>query len=281
MKSTFCTIAAAVVLLLTGNVQAQTAVKDTSKKHTITISNEGIFLTNSDTSKAAKAKLDNKIWTTNVVMDLGTNFLVDNTNYNDPGVNSYLSHIPETKRNADLFSLRQSKSINVNLYWLRSFKALNTKNQRIIISSGLGLQLYNFRFDNNITYTRNPSSVIIDTIGFTKNKLGLDYLNVPLMVTFKTRIHQSASGKKGLWLVYGAGITAGYNISTWTKQKSAERGKVKMHDDFNFNSFNSCVTAEIGIDSIIRLYGSYQLTSLYNNGIDQHPVSIGIKILGI
>jgi hypothetical protein len=291
MKYTFSTIVATAAIFLAANTFAQekTTIKtevttiDTTgskkiKRNTITISNDGIYLGSND-STWKKKKAAKRFFST-LSVNLGYNFLQDNTNYNDPAVVSYLSNVPGAKKNAQLFNLNQAKSVNFNLYWLRAFKAIDHKAQKLTISSGLGLQIYNFRYDNNITYTRTPS-ITQDSIPFSKNKLAIDYLNVPLTFTFKTRIHLSESGKKSTWLVYGAGITAGYRISSWTKQRSDARGKVKMHDDFGLNDFNSCFTAEIGIDDVIRFYGSYQLTSMYKNGIDQHPISIGVKLIGI
>lgn len=291
MKYTFSTIIAAAALLLAGNTFAQTkatvkadvTTTDTAgkKKHgkALTISNDGIYLGSTD-SASTKKRAEKRFFST-MSVNLGFNFLQDNTNYNDPAVIGYLSNVPAARKNAQLFNLNQAKSINFNVYWLRAFKAINTKGQKLIISSGLGLQVYNFRYDNNISYTKTPS-IIQDTVSFSKNKLAIDYLNVPLTFTFKTKLTYNKTKKKGVWLVYGAGITAGYRLSAWTKQKSDARGKVKMHDDFGLNDFNSCVTAEIGIDDVIRLYGSYQLTSIYkNNNIDQHPISIGIKLIGI
>jgi hypothetical protein len=155
------------------------------------------------------------------------------------------------------------------------FAAVKTQRQRIYISSGLGLQLYNFRYENNISYTRDPAGIIIDSVSFSKNKLGLDYLNIPLMLTFKTRLF------KDRWLVYGVGITEGLRIASWTKQKSDERGKVKTHDDFGLADWNTCVTGEFGIEGIVRFYASYQLTSLYDNALNQHPISFGFRFSGI
>jgi hypothetical protein len=95
------------------------------------------------------------------------------------------------------------------------------------------------------------------------------------MVTLKTKL------SKDIWLVYGAGITAGYRIASWTKQVSAEKGKQKDHDQYNFNNFNSCVTAEVGLEGYFRLYASYQLTALHEDILDQHPYCIGVRFLGI
>lgn len=281
MKYTFFAIVA--FILSTASVMAQDSEKkDDKSKHRkeVSVSNRGIHIGKQmDSVQRANRRTESRI-----TMDLGINMLQDNSNYSSASVNSYLANIPADKRNSSLFNQRGGlKPLNVNIYYLWSFRMVKARGQKINISTGLGLQLYNFRYDNNITYTKDPSSIIMDSVKFSKNKLGMDYLNIPVMLTFKTRLHTSSDGKKSTWLVYGAGITGGYDIAAWTKQKSDERGKVKRHDDFSFNPFNACVTAEFGIDDVIRFYGSYQLTSMYKDetGLDIHPVSFGVKLIGI
>ena len=272
-------------MLFSHTATGQETKHASKNKREVVISNRGITVYTTDSARKAhtyaKDTLSDKRWNRTISMDFGLNYLQDNTNYTDSKVLSYLN-VPPAKQNAHLFDLRQNKSINVNLYLLQSFQALKTGRQRIYISSGLGLQLYNFRYQEGITYTKNPSTVIMDTISFSKNKAAFDYLNVPLMITFKTKLWTNKlHPKRGRWLVYGGGITAGYAISTWTKQKSDERGKVKMHNDFSFNKFNSCLTGEIGIEGVIRFYATYQLTNLYSNSMNMQPICFGIKFNGI
>jgi hypothetical protein len=210
------------------------------------------------------------------VLDLGINTISDNTNYNSPAVRNFLN-VPANRQNAELFKLRQGKSININIYpWMQTLYAVKRRNQKINISTGIGLQLYNFRYENPITYNKNPGSVTLDNSSFKKDKLGFDYLNIPLMITFKTRVYNNK------WLVYGVGITGGYSIATWTKQEAGGQ-KNKVHDDFSFADFNSCLTGEIGISPGIRFYFSYQLTNMFDNtsGMNQHPVSFGIRFFAI
>jgi hypothetical protein len=241
------------------------------KKSSDSTSDKGL-VDSGDEEDSTKTKAFNA-W--EVMLDLGVNTIRDNTNYSDPAVKNYLN-VTASRQNASLFDLRTAKSINVNIYpWMVKFRALKTAGQRIYISSGVGLQLYNFRYENPLTYTRNPSGVILDSLTFTKDKLALDYVNVPLFFTFKTKLH------KGAWLVYGAGITEGYRLDSWTKQKTDARGKVKIHDAFGLADFNTCLSAEIGVDGIVRFFASYQLTSLYQNGLDQHPLSIGLRLIGM
>jgi len=179
-------------------------------------------------------------------------------------------------KNSDLFNLRTTKSINVNVWPVMfKYRLFKSTHQRIYLVSGAGLQLYNFSFNNPVTYTNNISpAVVTENVNFKKNKLAFDYLTIPLQLTFKTKL-----GKQ--WLVYGAGITGGYLLEAWTKQVSSQYGKQKNHNDFNFQNFNSCITGELGIDGIGRLFASYQVTSLQSYGLNQHPFSIGIRFLGI
>ena len=136
--------------------------------------------------------------------------------------------------------------------------------------------MYNFRFSKDISYLNETTpTVIMDSVHFSKNKLAFSYLSVPLNIVFKTRLAEKT------WLVYGAGVTGGYRISSWTKQKSEARGKQKNHDDFNMNDFNVCLTGEIGLDSYFRLFVSYQVTPLHETYLDQHPLCIGFRFGGI
>jgi len=285
MKSTFCAIAAIAGFLFANTLHAQDASDSSKTKkchghgNTLTISNDGLRIKHYDSSGKAndshEKEKQGRFYSNFAMVDLGINLIQDNTNYANPSVKAFLN-VPANDQNKSLFDLRTSKSINVNIYpWMIKYTALKTRGQRIYISSGIGLQLYNFRYESPLTYTRNPSSIIIDTISFKKDKLALDYLNVPLMFTFKTKL------SKDNWLVYGAGLTEGYLIDSWTKQESSERGKVKVHDAFGLADFNTCLSAEIGLEGVFRLFATYQLTDLYANGMNQHPVSIGLRFSGI
>ena len=274
MKRLFWIAITIVGLLFTNNLEAQDSTAHKKKRTTFSGSKDGIHII--DSAKRVADSVKPKRFTFNLVMmDLGINVLQDLTNYNDPRVLNYLN-VPANKQNESLFNLRQGKSINVNIYpWMVRFRALETKGQKIFITSGIGLQLYNFRYEQPLTYTKGAGGVGLDTLSFKKDKVGLDYLNVPLMFTFKTRLYNHK------WLVYGAGITGGYRIASWTKQVLESGKKVKVHDPFAFADFNSCVTAEIGFESGLRFYATYQLTNLYNNGLEQHPFSFGFKLIGL
>src|SRR5690606_6014993 len=138
------------------------------------------------------------------MLDLGINYLDDKTNYKDPGLAGFLQVTGEM-RNKSLFSLREGKSINVNIYpVLAKYRLFQSRGQKVFLSAGVGLQMYNFRFNKPVSYQNitEPAVFLNDSLHFSKNKLGFTYLSVPLMLTFKTRIAHKT------WLVYGGGISA-------------------------------------------------------------------------
>ncbi len=174
--------------------------------------------------------------------------------------------------------LRQGKSINVNIWpVLMNIKLLQRKSQKISLYTGAGLQLYNFKFNKDISFINETTpKVIEDNVQFSKNKLAFAYASIPLMVNFKTRM-----GGSNLWLTYGFGAIGGYCFDSWTKQISDERGKQKNHDEFNFQKFNLNLSGEIGIDNYIRFYATYQVTNMFKDALTQNPYCIGIRFFGI
>lgn len=260
------------LLLLNINATAQ----DDKVKYTktLTIGSDGI--------KVEKEEKETKEKTSGITLrfgaiDLGLNSLQDKTDYNSAAAKDFLN-VPAEYQNENLFDLRNGRSWNVNVWpVLLGWNPLCNTKQQIVIGTGVGIQMYNFRFNKNVTYNNDITpEVYLDTVrSFSKNKLTVSYLSVPLMVNFKTK-----AGSK-TWLVYGIGVTGGYRIASRMKQITAEDGKQKDNNKFNLNDFNACVTAEFGLDNYFRLFASYQLTPLHENSLVQHPLSVGLRFGGI
>lgn len=277
MKRIVFMVSTAVLLSVSGFSQSEADTTEIAPRekntNSLSVGTDGIKIKTSGKKDSSDKVFDVQFG----MVDLGINYLDDKTNYSDPSLAGFLQ-VPGEMRNKSLFSLREGKSVNVNIYpVLAKYRLFQSPGQKIFLSAGVGLQIYNFRFNKPVTYQNltEPAVVLNDSLHFSKNKLGFTYLSVPLMLTFRTRI----AGKA--WLVYGGGISAGYRISSWTKQVSSEHGKQKNHDAFNFKDFNSAVTAEIGLQDYFRLYFSYQLTPLHDTYLDQHPYTIGFRFMGI
>jgi hypothetical protein len=215
----------------------------------------------------------NKNITTNWwIMDLGFTNFHDATNYSAAQANGYLKQVGSSaKVDANTNNLNTGKSSNVNLWFF--MQKLNIVNYKLNLKYGLGLEMYNFRYNTSLSYRKDPNPyAYTDTIGFKKNKLFVQYLTVPFMVNFN-----SNPNKKNSFSV-SAGVSAGYLVSSRNKQISAERGKQKSQGDFNLNPWRLAAIAEIGLGPI-RLFGSASFNKLHKDvtKIEQYPYSVGIR----
>lgn len=255
---------------------AQDDEKETERVRSLNLGSDGISITKGDGEDPEKI-----FKMTFGMVDLGLNSLQDKTDYTNLSADAEnFLNVPTAFKNEQLFNLRSGKSWNVNVYpVMAAIKIAGSKNnrQRVFMSTGVMLQMYNFRFSRPVTYVNTViPEVYLDTVQtITKNKLGFTYLGIPLMFTFKTKVSPKVA------FVYGVGVTGGYRLASWMKQVSNESGKQKNHDQFNFNDFNSCITAEFGLDNFFRLYASYQLTPLHDSHLIQHPLCIGIRFSSI
>ncbi len=212
------------------------------------------------------------------VVDLGFSNYNDQTNYANAG--SYLyNRTGTTPLGEGDFKLRTGKSVNVNIWFF--MQRLNLVKHHVNLKYGLGLELNNYRYKTAVSYLEtNPfvspatSLPIIfrDSISFTKNKLAADYLTVPFMLNLST---SPAYENKGLSV--SVGVSAGYLYSQRNKQVSQERGKRTNKGDYDLERFKFSYIGEVGLGPV-RLYGSYSPTSMYTNGLDMRPYTIGIRL---
>lgn len=220
--------------------------------------------------KFAKRKQSQLISTNWWVFDLGFANLVDNTNYTTAQTQGYINNVNGAVTSNSM-ALRAGKTSNVNIWFF--MQKLNISKHVLNLKYGLGLEMYNFRYEHSLSY-RNDSYPYIfnDTVGFSKNKLYAGYLTVPLMINFKPIPSKRNSFSMSL------GVSAGYLVGDHQKQVSDARGKQKFHGDFDLNPWRFATIGEIGLGPV-RLYGSYSLNGLYkkSTGLDQTPYAVGIR----
>lgn len=211
----------------------------------------------------------NKLITTNwMIFDLGFANWRDHTAYGSPAANEYL-HAGQGDEftSADL-NLKNSKTSNVNI-WLFMQK-LNVINHVLNLKYGIGIEMYNWRYETNVTYHKNPAYIYRDTIQFSKNKLATDYITIPFMINVNPFPHK----RQGL--SFSVGVSAGYLYASRNKQVSDERGKQKIRGDFDLNPWRIAYVGEIGLGPV-RLYGSYSVSNLYDHGVTQYPYAVGLR----
>ncbi len=200
------------------------------------------------------------------VLDLGFSNFNDKTNY--AALNSGFA----AGSDDSWFNLRNGKSVNVNIWIL--MQRLNLIKHVVNLKYGVGLELNNYRYDNDIRYTKNPPGVYLDSdISYSKDKLAADYVTVPIMLNFNFSPRNRESRSFGL----SAGVSGGYLYSARNKYISDETGKQKTKGDLGLRDFKLSYIAEVQLGPI-KLYGSYATESMFREGLDQTPYNFGIRL---
>lgn len=202
-----------------------------------------------------------------LVVDLGFTNYNDKTNYAGAEAQAFAPG-----STSDWFKLKNNKSVDVNI-WL-FMQRLNMVQHVINLKYGLGIELNNYRYEDNIKFIESsgvPTYVIMDSISFSKNKLAADYVTVPLMINFNFT--------PGLRDGFGisVGISAGYLYSSRQKMISGEFGKQKDFDDFDLNPWKISWIAEAQLGPV-KLYGSLATKSIFSKGLVQVPYTFGIRL---
>ena len=139
---------------------------------------------------------------------------------------------------------------------------------------GVGFEMYNFRFEQPISFSNTAgNNIYFDNVKFSKNKLFVEYLTVPVQLNFQSNPDNNRSFYASL------GVSTGYLLQSHTKQISEERGKRKVNGNFNLNNFKMATIGELGVGSI-RLYGSFNSTNLFDKNmthLDMTPFAVGVR----
>ncbi|MES2646926.1 MAG: outer membrane beta-barrel protein [Bacteroidota bacterium] len=215
-------------------------------------------------------KKNSRLQTSWLLVDLGFSNFEDKTLYGSPAMNTYTGNKPF---NANDFTIRNGKSFNINVWLFRQRYGI-TKDNVFNLTYGLMVETNNYRYENNISYLKGgPPFIIKDTLDFEKNKLAMSYFTVPVMLGFNT----NPKSKHGFNA--SAGVSIGYLYSSRNKQISDERGKQKIKGNFNLEPWKIALVGEVGV-GVLKVYGSYSPTSMYKNGLDMRPYSIGLRLGG-
>ena len=175
--------------------------------------------------------------------------------------------------NSGSLALNHLKSSNVNLWFVQ--QRVNLIKKYVGLQYGIGLEMFNFRFDKNISFRDDiVGKMKYDDVQFSKNKLFIKYLTVPIKLNFNL----APMANKPLHA--SIGMSAGYLLKARNKQISAERGKEKYDGTFNLNNWRIATIGELGFGDF-TIYGSYSHTNLFDDKqtiLNMTPIAIGIKL---
>lgn len=224
------------------------------KNRNITISNH---------HKRKSSNLSTNWW----IVDIGFANVKDETNYTQAQSSGFVG----AGVGKDQLDLRTGKSVNVNLWFF--MQKLNVVKHVVNLKYGLGLELNNYRFENEmVRFTKNPTTITLDPNlkDVDKNKLAADYITVPFMVNFNF----TPGRNKGFG--FSAGVSAGLLYDA--RQKIKNNGnKDKLHDDFDLEKWKLSYIGELNLGPV-RLYGSYAMNNMWEKGLDQTPYNVGIRL---
>ena len=234
--------------------------------------NDGISITIDRSNKRKRKNVSTNWW----ILDLGFANYRDNTNYSAANAGGYLRTLRSADGavNSSTTTLNTGKSSNVNLWFF--MQKLNVSKNVVNLKYGLGLEMYNFRYDTRLSYRKDNNGIayaFVDSTSFSKNKLYVGYLTVPLMLNF------DATPDRRRGFSFSAGVSAGYLIGSRNKQISGNRGKDKTSGNFNLEPFRLAAIGEIGLGPV-RIYGSYSLNNLHKSAtrMEQAPYAVGIRL---
>ncbi len=180
---------------------------------------------------------------------------------------------PPAYASSQSMALNHLKSSNVNLWFVQQRVKL-IKNFASL-QYGVGFEMFNFRFERNTSFREDEfRKMKYDDIQFSKNKLFVKYLTVPVKLNFNL----SPGARRPLHA--SVGMSAGYLLKARNKQISAERGKEKYDGTFNLNNWRIATIGELGFGDF-TIYGSYSHTNLFDEKqsvLQMTPIAIGIKL---
>lgn len=217
----------------------------------------------SNTKKKRSSNVSTNWW----IVDLGFANLKDETNYATAQSSGFVGSGFEK----DQFDLKTGKSVNVNIWMF--MQKLNVIKHVVNLKYGLGVELNNYRFENEtVRFAKNPTRITLDPSlqDAKKNKLAADYVTVPFLVNFNF----TPGREKGFG--FSAGVSAGMLYSARQKIKINDE-KSKLHDDFDLEKWKLSYIGELNLGPV-RLYGSYAMNNMWEKGLNQTPYNVGIRL---
>ncbi len=152
---------------------------------------------------------------------------------------------------------------------------------KLAITTGLGMEFLNLRFNTDQLLIANVNTVSADSglTAFSKNKMYNYNLNVPLLIKFAPRTKKDRNN-----FHFAVGVVGTFKAYSHLRTESTALGyqqESKIKDDYNINPFRLTATARIGY-GWFRAFANYSLTPYFNqeNGNpDIRLFSAGITLI--
>jgi hypothetical protein len=169
-----------------------------------------------------------------------------------------------------------------NFQWNLAQRNVNIVKKYVQLSTGIGVQFSNLRFENNTKLNADSSFTwgYIDSsnaFSYQKNRFKQSYVTVPLLLNFNTSKRLSRNFHVSL------GVVGKYLLGSRNKQVLLQNNnefRFIRKDDYNINPFQFDGYASIGYRNF-TVFSQYALTELFkkNKGPQVYPFAVGIRLL--
>ena len=168
--------------------------------------------------------------------------------------------------------LNNGKSTNFNIWVVQQKYRL--KNPAFYLKYGLGLEMFNFRYEYGINFRKNESMIIyLSDESYEKNKLFTSYLSAPVQLGYDFKL------KNDKILGISGGLVTGYLFKSYNKQINRELGKEKYKSNFSLRDMRLAGVFEIRIDKL-KFFGTASLQNMLdkmNTNQSLYPYSFGLR----
>jgi len=168
--------------------------------------------------------------------------------------------------------LNNGKSTNINIWVVQQKYRL--KNPAFYLKYGLGLEMFNFRYEYGINFRKNESMFIyLNDESYEKNKLFTSYLSAPVQLGYDFKL------KNDKILGISGGLVTGYLFKSYNKQINRELGKEKYKSNFSLRDMRLAGIFEIRIDKL-KFFGTASLQNMLdkmNTNQSLYPYSFGLR----
>ena len=202
--------------------------------------------------------------------DIGLVNYIDETKYLE---NKTLSNpsigLPMSKLK---MQLNNGKSTNINIWVVQ--QKYRFKNPMFYLKYGLGVEMFNFRYEYGINFRKHESMFIyLSQDNYEKNKLFTSYISVPIQLGYDFKL------KNNKILGLSGGVVSGYLYKSLNKQISRELGKEKYHGNYSLKDVRLAGVFEIRIDQI-KFFGTASLQNMLDKmdtNQSLYPYSFGLR----
>ena len=188
----------------------------------------------------------------------------ENKTLSDPAIGQPLSKFK--------MQLNNGKSTNINIWIVQQKYRL--KNPAFYLKYGLGLEMFNFRYEYGINFRKNESMIIyLSDESYEKNKLFTSYLSAPVQLGYDFKL------KNDKILGISGGLVTGYLFKSYNKQINRELGKEKYKSNFSLRDMRLAGIFEIRIDKL-KFFGTASLQNMLdkmNTNQSLYPYSFGLR----